>query len=614
MLLTTAPLIETKTKYDEKSIQVLDEITHVRTNPGMYIGSTENPIHLIEEAFDNSLDECVNNHATIAAVTVNTKTNLCCIIDNGRGIPINGDVPKTISTKLFSGAKFNTGKDSYGICSGLHGIGLVCVNALSTDYKVEIYRDNQHAIYTFKSGLFKNKKIEDFVGEKPFSTKIEFTADPKIFESILPDINRIRQRMTNASVELPNSTFVLYVDDKKEIIKLDKDTFFKTECLNDTDTETSEVLDFVAQEGIEKFGVRFCYSYTGTNTPRFSSAVNLLPVEQGGVHVTMFMEILREYFLSKMKKYGYHFLPQDSFCGLRTYFSLSLIKPEFIGQTKDKLANKRTYFNQLFDKLKLQIESHFNKNEDQLKFLLEHFTTFRKKQDAKKVKSSNNSGRRGSTKFTKLRDCIETNGELFIVEGDSASGSLISCRNPNIHAVLPLRGKIPSVVTKKDILKNKEIGELIEALGTGIEPHFDITKIKYSKIICATDADVDGAHISSLMTMVIAVLAPEIIKQGYFYLAKTPLYAIKEKKVFTPLWTSAELEKARQSGKYIIRLKGLGELNPDEAKQVLLTQATRRLIQIQYSDDIQKISNLFLNVSDKRELLEDNSIIIEGDY
>jgi len=556
----------------------------------------------------------VNKHATIVAVTLNTKTNLCCIIDNGRGIPIKDDVPKTISTKLFSGAKFKNGKESYGICSGLHGIGLVCVNALSTHYQLEIYRDDLYAIYKFEKGKFKSKSINAFTGEVPFSTKISFTADPDIFENLNPDIDRIRKRMTNASVELPDATFVLYVDDKKEIIKLNKDDFFKNECLSDNDTDNSSILDFLVEDKIEKFGVRFCYSYSGTNTPKFLSAVNLLPVEQGGTHITMFQELIRDYFLQKMKKYNYHFLPQDCFCGLRSYFSLSLINPSYIGQTKDKLSNKRTEFVKLIQKLKFQIEGYFNKNEDELKFLLEHFQNFRKKQDAKKLKSTNVSGRRGSTKFTKLRDCSDSGGELFICEGESAGGSLVACRNPRFHAILPLKGKIPSIVNKKDILKNKEIGELIEALGCGIEPHFDITKLRYSKIICACDADPDGAHIASLMTMVFALLMPELLKQGFYYIAQTPLYAIKEKKDFIPLWSSEDLENARKENKYILRIKGLGELNSNEAKQVLIDPNNRRLTQIQYSEDINKIIGIFSEVTHKRELLENDEITYEGDY
>ncbi len=601
-------------KYDETSIKVLDEITHVRKNPGMYIGHTENPIHLIEEAFDNALDECVNNHATIAAVTIDTPTNTCCIIDNGRGIPIKDDVPKTISTKLFSGAKFNDEKESYGICSGLHGIGLVCVNALSKNYQIEIYRDNTYAIYKFEYGIFKSKKVENYDGEKPYSTKICFVADDKIFENQLPDINRIRQRMLNASVELPNAAFILYVDGNKEIIKLDKEVYFKNECLTDNDTDISNIFDFNVDEKIEKFGVKFCYSYNGSNIPKISSSVNLLPVEQGGIHVTIFQDILRDYFLQKMKKYNFHFLPQDCFCGLRVYFSLSLINPSYIGQTKDRLSNKRSEFIKLSTKLKNMIEGYFNKNEEDLKFLLEHFSNYRKKQDSKKLKNNVTHTRRGSTKFTKLRDCVNSNGELFLVEGESAGGSLISCRDPLIHAILPLKGKIPSVVNKKDILKNTEIKELIESVGAGIEPHFDISKIRYSKIIVATDADPDGAHISSLMIMVFAILMPEIIKQGFLYIADTPLYAIKEKKNFIPIWTSEELETARKNNSYILRIKGLGELNSNEAKQVLIDTNNRKLIKVDFSEDIEKIVGLFSDVMAKRELLENESIVNQGEY
>ncbi len=603
-------------EYNEKSIKVLDEITHVKTNPSMYIGETSNPVHLVEEALDNALDESLNGFATIIAITVDSKTGKTCIIDNGRGIPYKDDIPKLISTKLFSGAKFNNGKNSYQICSGLHGVGLVCINALSKNYKIEIHRDNQFVRYTFENGIFKSKSIEEYVNKEiPFSTKIEFIADSDIFETIIPDINRIRNRLLNASVELPNCVFVLYIDDKKEVIKLTKDTFFKQKCLMPNDVDLSNIFDFEVSDKTEKFNVRFCYSYNGIgNINKIQSSVNLLPVEQGGVHVNIFMDILRDYFLLKSKKFGFHFLPQDIFVGLRCYFSLSIIKPEFVGQTKNKLSNKREYFSKLQNKLKIVVESYFSKNTKDLKDILEFLALYRKKQDSKKLKINNQNGKRGSVKFTKLRDCTEPNGELLLCEGESASGSLISCRNPAIHAILPLKGKIPSVITKKDILSNKEISELMEALGTGIEPNCDITKIKYSKIICAADADPDGDHIASLLTMVFAILTPEIIKQGYFYIAKTPLYAIKDKKTFIPIWSKDELQKARDQNKYILRVKGLGELNSSEAKQVLLDPKYRKLIPITYTSDIAKISELFNNVSVKRELLENLNITQEEQF
>ena len=223
--------------------------------------------------------------------------------------------------------------------------------------------------------------------------------------------------------------------------------------------------------------------------------------------------------------------------------------------------------------------------------------------DAKKIKTSPN-GKRVSTKFTKLRDCSGAAGELFIAEGESASGGLVDCRDPRKHAILPLKGKIPSAANAKDILKNKEISELIGSLGTGVGPQFDITSLKYDKIICATDADDDGLHIFALLTLALAILVPDIIKNGHYYYAETPLYAINEKNNFVPLWTQDEIKKAKDDNKTLIRIKGLGEMNPDQLKVVLINEKTRRLIPVTYTSDIDKMTKLFSDSNEKRKLLE----------
>jgi len=590
--------------YKSSDIQVLDEVTHIRTNPGMYIGSTSNPIHLIEEVFDNSLDECLGGHASIVAINIDTKKNLYSVIDNGRGIPIDEDTAVTISSKLFSGAKFAGSKTAYAICSGLHGVGLVALNALCKFYQIEIYRGNRYALYTFKNQELKTKEIVDCQGNKPFSTKISFIPDNKIFESLVPDLARLRKRILVASAELPQAKFVLVIDGKKEVINISPDDFFKTHCQSDGDTELTSIIEVDAEIKPEKFRVKFTYATIGATTPRVVSSINILPVDQGGTHVTLFTNIIKTIFITKAKKMGIHFLPQDSLCGLRAYLSLELKTPEFSGQTKDKLINRKSYLDKLATQLEKQIEGYFARCPDKLEAILRHCESYRRKLDAKKIKSRTSS-KRGSTKFTKLRDCKSNKGILFITEGASAEGSFVDCRDSRIHAIFPLRGKIPSVANAKDILKNKEIGELIGALGTGVGPHFDIKTLRYDKIICATDADPDGGHIFCLLTIALAMLVPEIIKQGHYYLAQTPLYAISDgKKTFQPIWTEEELKKARESRKSIQRYKGLGELSPWQLKICALDPDTRRWIQVEYSKNMDFMMKLFSDVSTKRKLLE----------
>ena len=288
-------------EYSAKHVRVLEEVEHIRLNPSMYIGSTDNPTHLIEEALDNALDEALAGYAKIIAVKIDTKTNICSVMDSGRGIPISEDTPITISSKLFSGVKFLYKKTAYEISSGLHGVGLVAVNALSAYYKVEIYRNNQHATYEFKDMKLKKSKIDKHKGEAPFSTKIEFLADKKFFNDLTPDIDRIRKRLTTASAEMEDDIrFILIVDDKKEIFNLSLADYFRKNCL--TTDGKFEVFNFKASKVPESFHALFTYEEKGPITPKVSSSINLLPVEGGGTHALAFFEMLRDFFITKSKK------------------------------------------------------------------------------------------------------------------------------------------------------------------------------------------------------------------------------------------------------------------------------------------------------------------------
>jgi DNA gyrase/topoisomerase IV subunit B len=590
-------------KYGAKDVRVLEEVEHIRLNPGMYIGETNNPVHLIEEALDNALDEALAGHAKIIAVVVDTKLNKFSVLDDGRGIPIEGDTPITVSMKLFSGAKFQDKKSAYEISSGLHGVGLVAINALSTEYTVEVYRDEKHAKYVFKNTKLKQSVIDKYKDSRPFATKVEFTPDPKFFETLEPDLNRIRRRLTTASAEMPNDiSFVLIIDEKKEIFQLSKEDHFKYNCL--TGKDKVEPILLQSDKKPEKFHMLFGYEKEGPVAPKVISSVNLLPVDSGGTHVLSFFDVLKDFFMAKGKKYDLKFQPNDCLLRLRAYLMLSLIEPKFSGQTKDKLTNRKTDFDKFIRDFKLQLEQFAQQKEPVLIEYLEKFSEYRKTLDAKKLKVNGSGGRRASTQFTKLRDCTSRSGELFIVEGDSAGGSIIQSRDPKLHAILPLRGKsIPNVTTKKNILDNKEVGELIRALGTGVGPEFDIEKLRYDKIICSTDADHDGNHIACLVSMVMGILMPEVVKAGKYFIAQTPLFAINEGKTFIPLWSDEELEKAREKGRKITRFKGLGELSPHQLKICLLDEKTRNLIPITYSENIDDLIKLFSSAEEKRNLV-----------
>jgi len=590
-------------KYDSKDIRVLEEVEHIRLNPGMYIGETNNPVHLIEEALDNALDEALAGYAKIVAVRIDTKLNKFSVLDDGRGVPISDDTPVVISSKLFSGAKFQDKKSAYQISSGLHGVGLVAVNALSSEYWVEIYRNKQYAKYYFKKTKLKQKTIKPYTGEVPFSTKIEFIPDKKIFDTLEPDLDRIRNRLTTASAELPNDIrFVLMIDNTQEVFQLDMTQYFVRKCITTKDKLSATFVH--SDKKPERFVAIFTYETTGTTAPKVVSSVNLLPVESGGNHVLAFYDLLREFFQAKAKKHGYAFQPADCFCSLRAYLSLSLLEPKFSSQTKEKLINVKTYFDKFLKDLKPQLENFAKQQEPLLIEYLQHFQQHRRRLDSKKLKVNGIGSRRASVQFTKLRDCTSGHGELYIVEGDSAGGSIIQSRDSKIHAILPLRGKsVPNITTKKDILNNKEVGELIKALGTGTGPDFNLSHLRYDKIVCAADADADGSHIACLVSMVMAILVPEIVKSGHYYIAQTPLFAINEKKVFKPLWSEEELEKARKNDRTIQRYKGLGEMNPDQLKISLLDEKTRRLMPISYSENMAYLIKLFSSAEEKRKLV-----------
>jgi len=591
-----------KKKYESKDIRVLQEIEHIRLNPAMYVGELSNPVHLFEELLDNSIDEALAGFATKIEITIDTKTKECSVSDNGRGIPIEDNIAITLSSKLFSGAKFQDQKTVYDISAGLHGVGLVAVNALSQLFKIEIFRDGRHALYKFENTKIKNASNEKYKGAIPFATKVSFIADKKIFETCDLDLERVRKRLLVASAELNDVIFILDIDGKVEKIKHTLEEYFKEEIIKNAIFNT--VIQFCDEKPPEIFNIIMTY-VDDNNQQKVSSSVNLLPVEGGGTHISFFTDILKEVFMHKAKKYNLEFRENDCLIGLRAYIILRIMSPQFAGQMKERLVNKKESFDKFYKLLKAKLKSFCDENEEYTENLLKRFDEYRTKQDSKKI-TSNGFKKRVSTGFTKLRDCIGQNGELFIVEGDSAGGSLIQCRDRNIHAVLPLKGKsIPNIVTKKDIFKNREVEELVRAIGAGVEPYFDINKMRYDKIICAADADQDGAHIACLLTMVIAVLMPNVIRKKRYFIARTPLFAINEGKTFIPLWSEKELEKAQKENRNISRFKGLGELSPNQLKTCLIDKKHRNLILVSFSKDIETLSNLFGSVEEKRRLLDE---------
>lgn len=738
-------------KYSENSIIELTQIEHIQRNPGMYIGNSENFLKILEECVDNSLDEILNNPKSRSlGLIINTKENFFEVIDDGRGFPFNpklstlDDIPVKAVTKLFTSGKFTKGSNdsSYTIASGVHGVGMCAVFSLSKQVVIEIYRDDKHAVYNFyDADISKTTRIiEDYAEEKPFSTSVKCYPDEKFFGTMELPIDIIKERLKIASANIKDLKIYLEIDGNGELINNDENQLIK-EYLSDSENNKWISLDY--NKNPESYNIKFAWT-DETITPKFFSSVNLIKLD-GGIHINKIISIIKNYFSNYSKKYNFN--PMDSLVGLKCYLNLKIIKTSFSGQSKQKLESKSDI--SIMNKLESQIIRYFEDNKDYLIELLEKFSNYRKSIESKGLVIKSVKGKRGSTEYTKLRDCLNRDGIIYIVEGQSAAGGIIKSRDPKNIAVLPLKGKsIPNVIKATDILKNVEVNELIRSLGTGINADFDINKLRYDKICIATDADQDGciekdekilvnknkkiisfeelynkygeypknlktlgydainnkfvetniikiwnsgefleylniilddnnsfkvtfehliltldgykkaidlkenniiigtnnkkikeiniikeksnfydittttgnfvlsnsgivvhnSHIKCLIIMCLATLVPEVIKTGHLYYAETPLYCINEKKLFKPLWTKEELEEARNKKYNILRVKGLGELSDNQLKIVLLDPGTRRLVKIDYTDNMEYYIKLFGDVEEKRKLLEERNL------
>ena len=608
---------KTKPIYDHNSIKVLTELEHIRQNPGMYIGETERPNHLLYEVLDNSLDEANAKHASLIGVFVDQKEHICTISDNGRGIPITGDVIVTIATKLFSGGKFSKGQEgaAYGIAAGLHGIGLVAVTALSDWVEFIVYRDNRKVNYRFENAKLVNKSEIDFPSEKrPFSTQLSFKPSKKYFEKMEFDITPVRERLRIASISIPNLKLVLMEDDKKEIINYDITKYFN-EVLMDGEIKNATPMFTISNKiKDEEIIIKFAWDMNNGSAPKQHGCVNLLSVNQG-THINMVYTLFRDLFVQYVKKEKLGFQPNDCLVGFRAITMLSLYTPEYTSQTKEKLSTSKAKLDTIFNGLDKKLEQVLESNIEVKNQLLAFFESYRKSISTSKsiIKGGKEVSRFNQVIDSKLKDCTTHNvdqSELFITEGSSAAGGLVQCRNTKYHAILALKGKIPNMAGgKKDFLKNKEVVEICNALGTGIEPNFDLEHIRYGKVIFATDADADGAHITTLLMVLFLKLVPGLLKPGVtVYRAIMPLYGAIKASKFYPFYSDQELDAFKKDNATIKvqRYKGLGEMNPDQLKVCLLDKETRRLEKIEYPDDPEEIWKIMTDAESKRGLIGDD--------
>jgi len=608
--------------YDGSSIQVLDQIEHIRLRPDNYIGDTSLATHLLIEGIDNSMDEIINGFGTKMGVFIDDKNHSYTVIDNGRGIPIdmiNGiDVPVILSTTLFSGGKFN--KDSYKVSAGLNGIGLVAVNALSTKMEIEINRVQENrfgkklmnALYVFENTkLIKQEYKELDNKDVPFSTRITFTPNKDIFESCCVDIDYVVQRLSIGSI-FTGKEMLLNHNGQAYLIKQDLKTYFI-----DQFTKAPLFDPIIIHHKVQNQQIDMIFAYESSDDPyKIHSSVNLLPVQRG-THINALMNTFLDVFSPWVKEDM--FLKNDCLVGLRVYFNVYLEKTAFSSQTKNELTVRKNAVDPIInDNLKNLILQEIQKR-NLLDMLIAKFENYRLSLKAKTVKKDldHKQGLRGKlNKDSKLKDCRNPSvdgTELIIIEGDSAGGTCIQARDPEFHAILPLKGKIMNVATKKDIdmiLKNKEIQDIIRCLGIGYKSKttkVDINNIRYGKIILCPDPDADGSHICSLLMLMFMLMAPEVIEYGHLYVADMPLYGFQKGKEFYPIWSLQELDEMQKkypSGK-ATRFKGLGEMEASQLRPCLLDSKTRRLYQVKSVEQVDKdyLVSLFIDARVKRELI-----------
>ena len=493
--------LEDEKKYTSASIQELSPLEHLRLNPAMYIGDSDTPTHLLYEIFDNALDEANAKYASLVLVKLDLENGIYTIADNGRGIPFEDGALIKVATKMFSGGKFKKGENSaYGAAIGLHGIGMFAVTALSEWVKITVYRDNKKVYYKFVNCEVSEEKIEDFdCSKKPASTVVEFKPDKKYFDSVKVDVNRIRMRLQLASVHIDQLRLIFINGKDKEVIKMTMDEHFDSafwkKCDKDKRTPLFEVSKKIKGEEVR---IIFGWDMSSYSQPIVGGTVNLLPVDMGA-HINGAYNVIRDVFENIGRKEKLNWNQTDYRIGLRMYVAVQLYKPGYTSQTKEKLEDKVHALDPLFKDLDKEIEKKLRENDELFRRLITFTDSYRSSLNAKGkiIKSQKGSVTRFSQILdSKLKDCSSTDVEkceIFITEGDSASGGLVQCRNTKYHAILGLKGKIPNLtIGNKDFLKNKELCELINALGCGIGKDFDVESLRYSKICITTDADADG--------------------------------------------------------------------------------------------------------------------------
>lgn len=633
-------------EYGADEIQILEGLEAVRKRPGMYIGSTSSRglHHLVYEIVDNAVDEALAGFCDTIFVTIN-KDNSVTVLDNGRGIPVGinhkSGLPavEVVFTVLHAGGKFGGG--GYKVSGGLHGVGASVVNALSNWLEVEIYREGN----VYKQRYERGKVVQklEVIGKcdtETTGTKVTFLPDNTIFEDTVFEYNILKQRFREMAF-LTKGLKIVLRDERPEEKPIEKTFHYEggikefVEYLNRSNTPLYE--DIIYCEGmVNNVSVEVAMQHNDSYSDNTYGFVNNITTPEGGTHVVGFRNALTKTFNDYARKNKLlkdsepNLSGEDIREGLTAIISVKIEDPQFEGQTKQKLGNSeaRGAVDSVVSK---QLEVYLEQNPAVAKMTIEKSVMAqRAREAARKARdlTRRKSALDGMSLPGKLADCSDKdpkNCEIYIVEGDSAGGSAKTARDRATQAILPLRGKILNVEKARldKIYGNAEIKAMITAFGTGIHDDFDISKLRYHKIIIMTDADVDGAHISTLLLTFLYRFMPDLIKEGYVYLAQPPLYKLEKNKKVWYAYSDEELDRilsevGRDTNNKIQRYKGLGEMDAEQLWETTMDPEHRILLRVTMDEESTSELDLTFTtlmgdkVEPRREFIEENAKYVKN--